>query len=93
MEEEPKTKYTDAQKRATKKYRENNRDKVNAQRKKYYEERKAKDPNFLIYKRQKAKEYYEKKKAMKKEVETRIEDLKLKGKDINEIKEIATIYK
>jgi len=61
--------YTEAQKRATKKYRENNRDKVNLQRKKYYEERKEKDPSFLEKKRQKAKEYYQKKKG-KKEIMT-----------------------
>jgi len=54
--------YTEAQKKATKKYRENNKEKVNEQRKKYYENRKAKDPNFLLYKKQKAKEYYAKKK-------------------------------
>ena len=64
MEEVKKT-YTDAQKRATKKYRENNKDKVNEQRKKYYQNRKAKDPTFLQYKRNKAKEYYQKKKANK----------------------------
>lgn len=57
--------YTEAQKRATKKYRELNKEKVNAQRKKYYDERKAKDPNFLTYKREKAKEYYIKKKSLK----------------------------
>jgi len=57
--------YTEAQKRATKKYRELNKEKVNAQRKKYYDERKAKDPNFLTYKREKAKEYYIKKKGIK----------------------------
>ena len=51
--------YTEAQKRATKKYRELNKEKVNAQRKKYYDDRKAKDPNFLSYKREKAKEYCE----------------------------------
>ncbi len=65
MEEQKEVKYssyTNAQKKATKKYRENNKDKVNEQRKKYYENRKAKDPNFLLYKRQKAKEYYTKKK-------------------------------
>ena len=66
MEEQPivkkTTTYTDAQKRATKKYRENNKDKVNEQRKKYYQNRKDKDPNFLSYKRQKAKEYYAKRK-------------------------------
>ena len=57
--------YTEAQKRATKKYRELNKEKVNAQRKKYYDERKAKDPNFLTYKREKAKEYYIRKKGIK----------------------------
>jgi len=57
--------YTDAQKRATKKYREANREKVNEQRKKYYERRKEKDPNFLQYKRDKAKEYYIRKKESK----------------------------
>ena len=57
--------YTEAQKRATKKYREQNKEKVNAQRKKYYDDRKAKDPNFLQYKRDKAKEYYIKKKGTK----------------------------
>lgn len=80
MEEEKKevkySSYTDAQKRATKKYRENNKEKVNEQRKKYYQNRKAKDPNFLIYKRQKAKEYYLKKK-----------DRKLNEKVLEEVKE------
>jgi hypothetical protein len=70
MEPEPETvkvysSYTEAQKRATKKYREQNKEKVNAQRKKYYDERKSKDPNFLSYKREKAKEYYIKKKGVK----------------------------
>ena len=57
--------YTPAQKRATQKYRINNKDKVNEQRKKYYLSRKEKDPNFLEYKRMKAKEYYQKKKLSK----------------------------
>lgn len=57
--------YTDSQKRATKKYRENNKDKVNEQRKKYYYDRKAKDPSFMLMKRNKAKEYYYKKKSLK----------------------------
>jgi len=61
--------YTEAQKRATKKYREQNKEKVNAQRKKYYDDRKAKDPDFLSYKREKAKEYYIKKKGIKTEEE------------------------
>jgi hypothetical protein len=53
---------TESQKNAAKKYRDNNREKVNAQRKKYYEERKALDPNFMEYKRLKAKQYYQTKK-------------------------------
>jgi len=68
MEEQPKiiySSYTEAQKRATAKYREANKEKVNAQRKKYYESRKEKDPDFLQYKRDKAKEYYLKKKQSK----------------------------
>ena len=70
--------YTEAQKRATKKYREQNKEKVNAQRKKYYDDRKEKDPNFLEYKRQKAKEYYIKKKGedKKEEPEETIEEKK-----------------
>jgi len=57
--------YTPAQKRATQKYRENNKDKVNEQRKKYYQNRKERDPDFLEYKRTKAKEYYQLKKQLK----------------------------
>lgn len=55
--------YTEAQKKATQKYRQNNRDKVNEQRKKYYNIRKNIDPEFLIYKKEKAKEYYLRKKG------------------------------
>ena len=55
-------KYTEAQKRATQKYRSNNKDKVNEQRKKYYQQRKENDPEFLEYKRAKAREYYQRKK-------------------------------
>ena len=64
--EEPTIKYssyTDAQKRATLKYRANNKDKVNDQRKKYYNDKKESDPGFLEYKRTKAREYYKNKKA------------------------------
>lgn len=88
MEETPKTKYTEAQKKATKKYRENNKEKVNEQRKKYYLNRKAKDPTFLEYKRNKAKEYYAKKKAIKNKVDEKVEELRLKSKDNEEIKKI-----
>jgi len=57
--------YTPAQKRASQLYRQKNKDKINEQRKKYYQMRKEKDPDFLEYKRLKAKEYYEKKKLDK----------------------------
>jgi hypothetical protein len=57
--------YTPAQKRASQLYRQNNKDKINAQRKRYYQKRKENDPNFLEYKRVKAREYYEKKKLDK----------------------------
>lgn len=59
--------YTDAQKRATEKYRMENREKINEQRKKYYQTRKETDPEFLKYKREKAREYYLKKKENKTE--------------------------
>lgn len=57
--------YTPAQKKATLKYRELNRDKINAQRKEYYKKKVTEDPKFLEYKRTKAKEYYERKKLSK----------------------------
>ena len=69
MEQEQNIKYssyTEAQKRAINKYRQNNKAKINEQRKKYYHERKDKDPAFLEYKRQKAKEYYHKNILLKK---------------------------
>jgi hypothetical protein len=75
--EEPKiiySSYTEAQKRATAKYREANKEKVNAQRKKYYESRKEKDPDFLQYKRDKAREYYLKKKYSKIDIQEEIKD-------------------
>jgi hypothetical protein len=50
------------------KYRMANREKINEQRKKYYQARKEADPKFLEYKRMKSKEYYERKKAKKVEV-------------------------
>jgi hypothetical protein len=57
--------YTEAQKRATQKYRVENKEKVNEQRKIYYQKMKEKNPNFLEYKREKAKMYYLKKKTAK----------------------------
>jgi hypothetical protein len=70
MSEETKTEvkyssYTPAQKKASQQYRLNNKDKINIQRKKYYQNRKLNDPTFLEYKRIKAREYYEKKKLDK----------------------------
>jgi hypothetical protein len=49
------------------KYRMANREKINEQRKKYYQTRKEADPKFLEYKRMKSKEYYERKKMKKAE--------------------------
>jgi hypothetical protein len=57
--------YTPAQKKASQVYRLKNKDKINEQRKKYYQARKEADPAFLEYKRTKAKEYYDKKKLLK----------------------------
>lgn len=76
--------YTEAQKRATKKYRELNKEKVNAQRKKYYDERKANDPNFLLYKREKAKEYYNKNKVVKMDISDEEQDTEPKKTVIEE---------
>lgn len=58
--------YTPAQKKATLKYRENNKEKVKLQRKAYYDKRKLNDPLFLESKRLKAIEYYKMKKLNKK---------------------------
>ena len=61
--------YTEAQKKATQRYREKNKDKVNEQRKKYYHERKEADPSYLEYKRDKARAYYRRKKSTTEEPE------------------------
>jgi hypothetical protein len=57
--------YTPAQKKASQLYRQNNKEKINEQRKRYYQSKKESDPKFLEYKRIKAREYYEKKKLDK----------------------------
>ena len=57
--------YTPAQKKASQLYREKNKEKINEQRKKYYQTKKLNDPQFLEYKRIKAREYYKKKKLDK----------------------------
>ena len=67
--------YTESQKKATLKYREKNRDKVNEQRKLYYKQRKENDPQFLEYKRTKSREYYQRKKS-EKEIDVRIDEPK-----------------
>ena len=75
--------YTESQKKATLKYREKNRDKVNEQRKIYYKQRKENDPQFLEYKRAKSREYYQRKKA-EKEVDVSIDEPKEEEKVIEE---------
>jgi hypothetical protein len=75
--------YTESQKKATLKYREKNRDKVNEQRKIYYKQRKENDPQFLEYKRTKSREYYQRKKA-EKEVDVTIDEPKEEEKVIEE---------
>jgi len=57
--------YTDAQKRAIKKYADNNRDKINQHMKNYYDKQKKNDPDFLEKRRAASKKaYYKKKKAL-----------------------------
>lgn len=81
--------YTESQKKATLKYREKNRDKVNEQRKLYYKQRKENDPQFLEYKRAKSREYYQRKKA-EKDIDVRIDEPKEEEKVIEEETVIET---
>jgi hypothetical protein len=53
---------SESQKKASDKYRENNKEKVNEQRKEYYKKKKEEDPDFLEKKREKAREYYKRRK-------------------------------
>jgi len=55
--------YTPAQRKASEQYRLKNKDKINAQRKLYYQQKKLADPVYALSKKYKAKEYYEMKKA------------------------------
>lgn len=57
--------YTPAQKKAIKKYREENREKINQLHKDYYYKQKETNPDFLQKKRDQAKQYYLKKKTLK----------------------------
>lgn len=86
-EKEPEKKISEAQKKATKKYRDNNKEKVNLQRKKYYKDRIASDPEFVEYKRQKAKEYYHRKKALQQDKEL-IQELPIKSIEIEEVEQL-----
>lgn len=61
----PKKKYSESAKKASKKYLEKNRDSINMKRKIYYLKRKLADPEYLVYKRIKAREQYHKKKILK----------------------------
>jgi len=94
--------YTPAQKKASQLYRQNNKEKINAQRKRYYQKRKENDPTFLEYKRVKAREYYEKKKLdkvvkpldtpeVKEEVEVVIKEEEKPQPEIIEAVELASI--
>lgn len=86
--------YTESQKKATLKYREKNRDKVNEQRKIYYKQRKENDPQFLEYKRTKSREYYQRKKHEKenlKEIDTPIDEPKEEEEKVEVEVEIPVI--
>lgn len=65
--------YTESQRRANEKYRLSHKDKINGLNRKYYEERKIRDPDFLEKKREKAKEYYQSKKLKKMQPEISVE--------------------
>jgi len=92
MIEETATKYssyTPAQKRASQIYRLKNKDKINEQRKKYYQTRKESDPKFLEYKRTKAKEYYEKKKLDKVVKSLEVPDVIMKEKEAEPVEDVV----
>jgi hypothetical protein len=71
---------TPAQRNANKKYRENNKERVNEQRRVYYQKKKEQDPTFLEIKRSKAREYYNKKKSDE-TTETKTEEVAHTEKD------------
>lgn len=85
--EDKKSTYTEAQKKATKKYRENNKDKVKEQRKTYYQKRKDRDPGFLEYKRLNARKYYLKKKGLKTIPEVKEPESEPESLVVEEVKE------
>jgi len=71
---------TPAQRNANRKYRENNKERVNEQRRIYYQKKKEQDPTFLELKRSKAREYYNKKK-LDETTETKVEEIKATKED------------
>ncbi len=56
--------YSEAQKRANKKYAQNNKDKINTHMKNYYNKKKETDPNYLQKRRDQSKKAYYKKKLL-----------------------------
>jgi hypothetical protein len=75
--------YTEAQKRATKKYRQSNKDKVNEQNKKYYSNKKEGDENFLLMKNLKGKLTYQVRKLNKLVIDGKITQFEYDDKYTN----------
>jgi hypothetical protein len=86
--------YTEAQKKATTKYRNANKEKINEMRKAYYLKRKENDKEFIEYKRKKAREYYHKKKQEKEHLKQNLKEQETKEPKetkLEEIKEIVIV--
>ena len=83
--------YTEAQKKATTKYRNANKEKINEMRKAYYLKRKENDKEFIEYKRKKAREYYHKKKQEKEHLKQNLKEQETKEPKVEEIKEIVIV--
>ena len=75
--------YTEAQKRATKKYRQSNKDKVNEQNKKYYSNKKDGDEKFLLMKNLKSKLTYQVRKINKLVIDGKITQFEYDDKYTN----------
>lgn len=75
--------YTEAQKRATKKYRQSNKDKVNEQNKKYYSNKKEGDEKFLLMKNLKGKLTYQVRKLNKLVIDGKITQFEYDDKYTN----------
>jgi hypothetical protein len=83
--------YTEAQKKATTKYRNANKEKINEMRKAYYLKRKENDKEFIEYKRKKAREYYHKKKQEKEHLKQNLKEQKPEEPKVEEIKEVVIV--